>query len=133
MTTKEFTERTMVEVSNDEFEAINVVYMNSDLDKDEFCKMWCKMNATRVWNAKRELKAQREREAQRNILFKWFEGCHANEKKFRKDYFTPFAYTSPSDKMIRALAYFNITIEHYDTLSDIDFKVGKALGIYCVA
>ena len=47
----EFIQRTGVEVSNYEFDAINEVYMNSDLDKDEFCKMWCKMNKSRVQNA----------------------------------------------------------------------------------
>lgn len=39
MTQQEFTSRTLVEVSNKEFWAINEVYNNSDMDKDEFCKM----------------------------------------------------------------------------------------------
>ena len=42
MTQQEFTSRTLVEVSNEEFWAINQVYNNSDLDKDEFCKMWAR-------------------------------------------------------------------------------------------
>lgn len=61
MTTREFTERTMVEVTAEEFNAIHTVYMNSDLDKDEFCKVWCKMNRTRVQAAKEAKKAQQER------------------------------------------------------------------------
>ena len=41
-----------------EFESINKVYMNADIDKDVFCKMWCKMNASRVKAAKEEIKKQ---------------------------------------------------------------------------
>lgn len=47
MTQVEFENRAM-KVSVEEFEAINFVYMSCDLNKDEFCKMWVKMNATRV-------------------------------------------------------------------------------------
>lgn len=61
MTQQEFTNRTLVEVSAEEFNAIHVVYMASDLDKDEFCKVWCKMNRTRVQAAKEAKKAQQER------------------------------------------------------------------------
>ena len=57
----EFTQRVQFEVSNEEFEAINVVYMASDLDKDEFCKMWRKMNAKRIKAYKAEKKAEQER------------------------------------------------------------------------
>lgn len=37
-----------MKVDGQEFDAINVVYMNCDLEKDEFCKMWEKMNAKRI-------------------------------------------------------------------------------------
>lgn len=61
MTQKEFEIRAM-EVTSKEFESINVVYMNSDLDKDEFCKMWCKMNHKRV-KAYKEAKRNAEIES----------------------------------------------------------------------
>lgn len=61
MTRTEFEDRTLVtNVSNYEFDAIHAVYMASDLDKDEFCKMWCKMNASRVARAKAEAKKAQE-------------------------------------------------------------------------
>ncbi len=60
MTKKEFTTRTLVEVSDLEYMCIEDVYMNSDLNKDEFCKIWCKMNASRVQMAK-DKKAEEER------------------------------------------------------------------------
>lgn len=58
----EFVERTGVYVSIDEFNTIVEVYNNSDVDKDEFCKLWAKMNFVRVKAAK-EQKAKEEKEA----------------------------------------------------------------------
>ena len=70
MTQQEFTQRAKVEVTAEEFEAINLVYMNSDLDKDEFCTMWRKMNRSRVQKALAERKAQFEEEQKRNRLWR---------------------------------------------------------------
>lgn len=42
MTQKEFQDRVKMQVSAQEYAAIEVVYMNSDLEKDEFCKIWKK-------------------------------------------------------------------------------------------
>lgn len=58
MTQQEFEARTAVKVNAREFEAIHSVYMASDIEKDEFCAMWCKMNASRVKAAKRAAKRQ---------------------------------------------------------------------------
>ena len=58
MTIQEFQSRTQVSVDVSEFESITTVYMQSDVDKDTFCKMWRKMNATRVMAAKRQAKKQ---------------------------------------------------------------------------
>lgn len=58
MTHQEFQTRTQVRVNAAEFESINKVYMNADVDKDVFCKMWCKMNASRIKAAKEEIKKQ---------------------------------------------------------------------------
>ena len=73
MTTQEFTSRTKVEISAnptlgitpEEFEAIHTVYVNSDLDKDEFCRAWKRMNRTRIAAFKEARKAWKER-LQRN-------------------------------------------------------------------
>ena len=56
MTKQEFENRTLVNVSFEEYEHIESVYMSSDLEKDEFCKMWCKMNKSRVNKAKGAIK-----------------------------------------------------------------------------
>lgn len=62
MLLSEFINRTGIEPERTEWEAINTVYMMADVDKDEFCKLWCKMNAQRVKAAK-EQKAKEEKEA----------------------------------------------------------------------
>jgi len=69
MTQQEFTQRTKVEVSYNEFNAIHEVYVNSDLDKDEFCKAWMNINAKRVAQAKADAKAKAEEEAKFEMLW----------------------------------------------------------------
>lgn len=44
----EFVERTGMNVNSAEFDAIIEVYNNSDVNKDDFCKLWVKMNFNRV-------------------------------------------------------------------------------------
>ena len=52
MTKQEFESRTHVEVTMKEYAIINDMYMASDVDKDEFCRLWSKMNPVRVARAK---------------------------------------------------------------------------------
>ena len=40
MTPKEFTERTGYTPTEEEYKQIEEMYMNTDLDKNEFCKGW---------------------------------------------------------------------------------------------
>lgn len=61
MLLSEFIERTGITPEHEEWQAINTMYMMADCDKDEFCKLWCKMNAQRVKAAK-EQKAKEKRE-----------------------------------------------------------------------
>lgn len=56
MLQQEFEARVKMTVSYKEFESINEVYNNSNLDKDEFCKLWVKMNVSRVRKAAEERK-----------------------------------------------------------------------------
>lgn len=69
MTQQEFTQRVDVSVSSTEYAAIEIVYMNSDLDKDEFCKLWVKMNHKRVSKAKEERIAKEKEEMLKGQLF----------------------------------------------------------------
>lgn len=129
MTQQEFFNRTGVEVSNNEFEAINEVYNNSDLDKDEFCKMWCKMNKSRVIAAKVDRKEAQRKAAYTDALTKWFDKYNGTQFFF-DNYHTNIAYIKLSVYFIQALAYAGIRIESGSSFSDIHFKVGQYLGIY---
>ena len=61
MTQQEFTERTKVQVSWDEYWQINESYNRSSMSKDEFCEWWCNRNKARVAQAVAERKEQERR------------------------------------------------------------------------
>ena len=129
MTKQEFTNRTQVEVSNEEFEAINEVYMNSDLDKDEFCKMWVKMNKTRVQNAKVERMIKAKDEAYRDALHKFY-----TKNDDVNEFMTPICYVKISTYEVQAMSYAGIKVANEDGrakyLSDIRYEIGKFLRMY---
>ena len=129
MTQQEFTQRVNVEVSNKEFEAINEVYMNSDLDKDEFCKMWVKMNKTRVQNAKVERMIKAKDEAYRDTLHKFY-----TKNDDVNEFMTPICYVKISTYEVQAMSYAGIKVANEDGrakyLSDIRYEIGKFLRMY---
>ena len=129
MTQQEFTQRVNVEVSNKEFEAINEVYMNSDLDKDEFCKMWVKMNKTRVQNAKVERMIKAKDEAYRDALHKFY-----TKNNDVNEFMTPICYVKISTYEVQAMSYAGIKVAnengHAKYLSDIRYEIGKFLRMY---
>lgn len=129
MTQQEFTQRVNVEVSNKEFEAINEVYMNSDLDKDEFCKMWVKMNKTRVQNAKVERMIKAKDEAYRDTLHKFY-----TKNNDVNEFMTPICYVKISTYEVQAMSYAGIKVANEDGrakyLSDIRYEIGKFLRMY---
>ena len=129
MTQQEFTQRVNVEVSNSEFEAINVVYMNSELDKDEFCKMWVKMNKTRVQNAKVERMIKAKDEAYRDALHKFY-----TKNDDVNEFMTPICYVKISTYEVQAMSYAGIKVANEDGrakyLSDIRYEIGKFLRMY---
>ena len=129
MTQQEFTQRVNVEVSNKEFEAINEVYMNSDLDKDEFCKMWVKMNKTRVQNAKVERMIKAKDEAYRDALHKFY-----TKNDDVNEFMTPICYVKISTYEVQAKSYAGIKVANEDGrakyLSDIRYEIGKFLRMY---
>ena len=129
MTQQEFTQRVNVEVSNSEFEAINEVYMNSDLDKDEFCKMWVKMNKTRVQNAKVERMIKAKDEAYRDALHKFY-----TKNNDVNEFMTPICYVKISTYEVQAMSYAGIKVANEDGrakyLSDIRYEIGKFLRMF---
>lgn len=129
MTQQEFTQRTQVEVSNKEFNAIHEVYMASDLDKDEFCKMWVKMNKTRVQNAKAERMIKAKDEAYRDALHKFY-----TKTKDSNEFQTPICYVKISTYEVQAMSYAGIKVANDNGrakyLSDIRYEIGQFLRMY---
>lgn len=70
MLQSEFENIVKMTVSPAEFEAINTVYMNSDLNKWEFGALWVQMNKSRVAKAKEEAKAREKKEQLNDKLWK---------------------------------------------------------------
>lgn len=129
MTKQEFTNRTKVEVSNNEFEMINEFYMNCECDKDEFCKMWCKMNPNRVKEAKVERMLKAKDEAYRDALHKFF------NKTNNQDLCLSICYVKMSVYEIQAMSYAGIKMENecgsgLKTLLDIRYEIGKFLRMW---
>lgn len=83
MTQQEFESRTQVKVSINEWLAIDQIYSLSDVDKDTFCKLWCKMNPVRVKAAKEQRKALAKEQANRE--YAW---CLVNYGYTTSDWFT---------------------------------------------
>jgi hypothetical protein len=127
MTQQEFTQRTKVEVDSFEFNAVHVVYMSSDLDKDEFCKMWCKMNKSRVQEAKAS-RIQNQREAEyKKALFDWYTRW-SNNPEYRDNWNTLMANTKISVYEIQAMSFAGILLGGA-TLHETHYEVGKYLGL----
>ncbi len=70
MLQSEFTTRTKVHVSAEEYAHIEAVYMASDVDKDEFCRLWVLMNKERVARSKEEAKQQAAEQSRRESLWR---------------------------------------------------------------
>lgn len=136
MTQREFETRVRIEVSSKEFDSINEVYMNCDLDKDEFCKMWVKMNAKRV---KRILEEQKERErleAQREKAFHIFEDIKSMSN--HTDTMFRLAVNVLTDKERAFIESIGINMEgqnsygirFFKSIFDVTFELGKFAGVY---
>ena len=130
MTKQEFTNRVKVEVSDKEFEMINEFYMSCECDKDEFCKMWVKMNPYRVKNAKVERMLKAKEEAYRDALHKFYE-----KTKDIKDKFVSICFIKVSTYEVQAMSYAGIKFENecgsgLKELWDVRYEIGKYLGMY---
>ena len=69
MLQSEFETRVGMRVTPQEYSAIEDVYSASDVDKDEFCKLWSKMNHKRIATYKAEKAAREKAEKLRENLW----------------------------------------------------------------
>ncbi len=129
MTQQEFTQRTKVEVSVEEFGIITEFYMSCECDKDEFCKMWRKMNPNRVKAAKLDRKLQARDELYRDTLHKFY------NKTSNQDMWSTNYYFKTTVREVQALSYAGITVANdcgsgLKPLYDIRHEIGKYLGMF---
>lgn len=124
----EFEERVKMHVSQKEYEAIETVYLYSDLDKDEFCKMWVKMNKSRVEKAIEETKKMEKENADRERLWDIREKLNRNFAKLAAD------VLGSRDRAFLERKGFKFEENRYGqtcykTVSSVRYEIGCYLGI----
>lgn len=73
MLQSEFEKMVGMSVSPQEYYHIEQVYMNSDLEKTEFCHFWMQMNKKRIKAAKEEAKKKEQESKLRDSLWEMIE------------------------------------------------------------
>ena len=126
MTQKEFTDRTGVQVTATEYNAIEEVYVNCDLEKDEFCKVWAQMNASRVAAATEAAKQKRKEEELRDKLYSLYHKLGTMD-------FEAYAIAVLNDRQKNLIDSVGIElIDEFYALKkvySIKYDLGKYLGI----
>ena len=110
MTQKEFESRVGMEVSVSEFNTINDMYMISDVDKDEFCALWAKMNFRRIEIAKGLKKLEEEKAELKLEVFHIYEKYSRMSEKEYNNAVTPFSVNALTKKEIAVLEKANIAL-----------------------
>lgn len=138
MRQSEFETRVHMNVTAEEYSHIEEVYMNSDLDKDDFCAIWVKMNQTRVNDAKAERKAAEEEQAKReklwNIVEKhmndnWEKGCKMAEDVLSSTQKKVIESAGISLYDERIDGWTGLTIKDRKTVSTVIYEIKKYLKV----
>lgn len=124
MTQIEFTQRVGIEVSAKEFEAINEVYMNSDLDKDAFCRIWVKMNKARVREARMKAAELREKQTLKEMAWALYQRISGMENTH-----LAMAYTTLLPSQRNFLHGIGIEVNERTNLTNVWYNLGIYLGI----
>lgn len=129
MTQQEFHKRVKMTVSAKEYNAIETVYMNSDLGKDEFCKMWAQMNKSRVEQAAKQAKVDKEQADNKMRARRIFDKLEAFINKDFENYinYAHLFLGTRDRKFLRD----KLGIE-VDCMSNgsLRFRLGQFIGIY---
>lgn len=134
MTKQEFENRVKVQVTDQEYySVIEPMYMNSDVDKDEFCAMWRKMNHKRVKAYLADQLKRKQEQERKDRLFdlKWKIECLPAEKKhtFAVLYFTEKQMQDLKDVGIETEGWNKwLQIHEQKSLSDIHYDLLKFFG-----
>ena len=114
MLQSEFQNIVKMTVEPKEFEAVNTVYMNSDLNKYEFCALWIKMNQSRVNKAKEEAKANAKAEALRDKLWNIIAKFGDKDWSWKERTFASTALNKREEKAIEEAGLKLMEYNHYE-------------------
>lgn len=130
MLKQEFEERVQMKVSLLEYRAIETVYNGCDFGKDEFCKMWVKMNKSRVEEAKNRRKAAEKEEVLRTKLYGIYEKYNFKDNAWKTSHF-PACTLNKGELNALADAKIPLSKEHYILcdISDILWSIRSYLDI----
>lgn len=132
MLLSEFIERTGIAPEHEEWQAITTMYLLASVDKDEFCKLWCKMNAQRVKTAKE----QKAKEKQEVAAIEYIERTyHKLLNKVHADFvgtFYDFISTSELEKINKSLTICGLsTLPKFGlSVHDLTFKLSDKIDNY---
>lgn len=135
MRQSEFETRVHMNVTAEEYSHIEEVYMNSDLDKDEFCKMWSKMNQSRIQKAKEEAKRLEEESKLRDQLYNIINRNHDKAYNlFAEDYFNKgqqsiLANIGIGMTKVRVEPIFGHTVRDPKLVSTVLYEIKKYLKV----
>lgn len=123
MLQQEFEQRTKVQVSVEEFETINEFYMSVECDKDEFCRLWVKMNPEKVMKAKNQSKAKEEESKLHAQLHKIYE-------KMRNSKYIRSAKTILTIKEEIILDKASVRYDEFDDTYALAYAIGCRLQLF---
>lgn len=130
MTQQEFESRVAMQVSAIEYQAIEIVYMHADVDKDEFCRLWVKMNQNRVKAAKEAAKAEAAAQQLRENLWGILNKFEGEDYMWKVQTLVHTALSEKEEKTVQAAG---IPLKHdryfYYNMADILWAIRKYLGI----
>ena len=138
MRQSEFETRVGMQVTPEEYSHIEVVYMNSDLEKDDFCAIWVKMNQKRVNNAKAERKAAEKEQAKRERLWKivekymnvnWETSLKIAEDMFSATQLKVVESAGISLSEERVDGWTGLTVKDRKTISTVIYEIKKYLEV----
>lgn len=127
----EFTKLTGVQVSANEYAAIEIVYMNSDLNKFEFCKMWCKMNKSRVDAARVEAMIANRRAAALDTIYNMIKRWNGQKFTSSEQFEIPTCLWAKGIE-VRAMISLGITEEEeaWKTIANAQMYLNKQKEIF---
>lgn len=138
MTKQEFETRVKMQVSEKEYLAIEEVYMSSDVDKDEFCKYWSKMNHKRIASAIAKEREATQLSELKDKVFAVYEAingiCWEDASKIAEEYLTKaqkkvLALAGISLEETRIDGFTGYEVTDYKRVYSVSYEASKFLGI----